>query len=109
MDTFTDGSSTKVVPFAGLASGLDELAGADAQADLAAAIVRSTVQLNEDGLKEALYIIEACGSEGYTLVSNLLKMKNHQAPGAMGKLVEALKAISLFEYLRGFNLNLGGK
>ena len=56
-----------------------------------------------------MYIVEACGPEGVQLVDYLLRMKNHQNPGAGRKIVEAIKALSLFEHLRGFNLNLGGK
>lgn len=83
--------------------------GADAQADLSKALVRSTVQLTAEGMREAVFITEACGPEGVALVNYILEMKNHQNPGAGKKLVEAIKALSLFEHLRGFNLNLGGK
>lgn len=96
------------VSYPGL-SGLAELGGADAQADLAAALVRSTVQLTEDGLREALFIVEACGSDGLAMVSYMIDMKAHQSPGAMKKLIEAIKALALYEHLKGFNLNLGGK
>lgn len=91
------------------AGALAELGGADAQADLSAALIRSTVQLTADGMREALYIIEACGPEGVYLVDQVLKMKNHQNPGAGKRLVEAIKSLALYEHLKGFNLNLGGK
>lgn len=83
--------------------------GGDAQVELSRALVRSTVQLTAEGMREAVYIMEACGSDGVLLVNSILEMKNHQNPGAGKKLVEAIKALSLFEHLRGFNLNLGGK
>lgn len=93
----------------GGANGLSELGGADAQADLAAALVRSTVQLTQEGLREALFIVEACGSDGYQMVEYVLQMKQHQSPGSIKKLIEAIKALALYEHLKGFNLNLGGK
>jgi hypothetical protein len=93
----------------GVSGGLSELGGADAQADLAAALVRSTVQLTEDGLREALFIIEACGAEGFAMVQFTIDMKQHQSPGSIKKLIEAIKALALYEHLKGFNLNLGGK
>lgn len=89
--------------------GLSELGGADAQADLAAALVRSTVQMTEDGLREALFIIECCGPDGFAMVNYIIDMKQHQSPGSIKKLIEAIKALALYEHLKGFNLNLGGK
>jgi hypothetical protein len=106
MDAITT-SNTEVAYSGG--SGLAELGGADAQADLAAALVRSTVQLTEDGLREALFIVEACGPEGFAMVQYMIDMKQHQSPGSIKKLIEAIKALALYEHLKGFNLNLGGK
>jgi hypothetical protein len=101
-------SSPAEVAYSG-SGGLSELGGADAQADLAAALVRSTVQLTEDGLREALFIVEACGMEGLSMINYVMEMKQHQSPGSIKKLIEAIKALALYEHLKGFNLNLGGK
>lgn len=107
MDTISLSNPAEVAY--GGSNGLSELGGADAQADLAAALVRSTVQLTQEGLREALFIVEACGSEGYLMVEYVLQMKQHQSPGSIKKLIEAIKALALYEHLKGFNLNLGGK
>lgn len=101
-------TSVAEVAYSG-SGGLSELGGADAQADLAAALVRSTVQMTEDGLREALFIIEACGPDGFAMVNYIIDMKQHQSPGSIKKLIEAIKALALYEHLKGFNLNLGGK
>lgn len=106
MDTIT--ASSEQIAYGG-SSGLAELGGADAQADLAAALVRSTVQLTGEGLREALFIIECCGPEGFAMVQYMIDMKQHQSPGSIKKLIEAIKALALYEHLKGFNLNLGGK
>lgn len=83
--------------------------GADAQADLAAAIIRSSVQVNAAAMREMAFIRLYAGPAGVLFVEQLLLDKHHQNPGAMKRFVEAVKALSLFEHLRGFNLNLGGK
>lgn len=83
--------------------------GADAQSDLAQALVRSSVQVNSEGMREMMFIRLYAGQAGIEFVQQLLIDKHHQNPGAIKRITEALKALSLFEYLKGFNLNLGGK
>lgn len=84
-------------------------AGSDAQADLAAAVVRSSVQVSASGMRELSFIRLYAGLEGRLFVEQLIQDKNHQNPGAGKKFVEALKALSLYDYMKGVNLNLGGK
>lgn len=93
----------------GLPSFASSEMGADAQADLAAAIIRASVQVNAAGMRELAFIRLYAGRDGEMFVVQLLKDKNHQNPGALKRFVEALKALSLFDHLKGFNLNLGGK
>lgn len=93
----------------GLPSFASSEMGADAQADLAAAIIRASVQVNAAGMRELAFIRLYAGRDGELFVIQLLKDKNHQNPGALKRFVEALKALSLFDHLKGFNLNLGGK
>jgi hypothetical protein len=71
--------------------------------------VLPSTQLTEAGLMEALFIIEACGPDGFAMVNFVIDMKQHQSPGSIKKLIEAIKALALYEHLKGFNLNLGGK
>lgn len=89
--------------------GFAELDGVDAQSKLADALVRSTVQLTAEGMREAMFILEACGPDGVVFLDEILKLKNHQSAGATKRFVEAIKSLSLYEHLKGFNLNLGGK
>jgi hypothetical protein len=94
---------------AGSSSLLPGEVGADAQADLAQALIRSTVQVNAAGLRELMFIRLYAGEQGVLFVDQLLRDKAHQNPGALKRFTEAIKALALFDHLKGFNLNLGGK
>lgn len=83
--------------------------GSDAQADLSAAVVRSSVQVSAAGMRELSFIRLYAGLDGQMFVEQLLRDKNHQNPGAIKRFTEALKALSLYDYMKGVNLNLGGK
>lgn len=87
-----------------------ELASADAQAALATALVQSLVQVNSKALAECMFLIEYMGPQaGGEFVQLVFAYKRHQAPGAMRRIVDAIKALSLSEFMRGVNVNLGGK
>lgn len=87
-----------------------EMVAADAQAALANALVDSLVQVNQKGLRELVFICEYLGpAQGLEFLSVWHKYKRHQTPGALKRLVEAIKALSLSEFMRGVNLNLGQK
>ena len=61
--------------------------GADAQADLDQALIRSTVQVNAAGLRELMFIRLYAGEAGVQFVEQLLRDKNHQNPGAHNRLL----------------------
>lgn len=87
-----------------------ELASADAQAALSTALVESLVQFDKSGLRELVFLQEYMGQQaGLEFVGRVVRYKRHQTPGALKRLVEAIKALSLHEFMRGMNLNIGGK
>lgn len=91
----------------GFAAG--DTAAADAQAALAEALVDSLVQFNAKAVRELAFIEQYLGPDALPLVHSLYRHKRHQIPGATRKLVDAIKALSLSEFMRGVNVNLGGK
>lgn len=91
-------------------SSSSEMVAADAQAALANALVDSLVQVNAKGLREIVFLSEYLGPEQAMQFLGVWKeYKRHQIPGALKRLVEAIKALSLSEFMRGVNLNLGQK
>lgn len=86
--------------------------GSDADETLAKALERSLIQLNRNALREALFIRFYLGeAEAEPLLSYIMAMKFHQSPGAIRKLVDAIKARSLYDMLSAQykNMNIGGK
>lgn len=86
--------------------------GSDADETLAKALERSLIQLNRNALREAIFIRFYVGEEeGDRLLSYIMAMKFHQSPGAVGKLIKAINARSLYDMLSAQykNMNIGGK
>lgn len=85
------------------------LSGADPLGDLVAFFGRSLIQVNEGGLLELLFIEQYAGKAGVTLVARMLELKAHQTPGAKSSILELAKALSLYDFLKGFNIGaIGG-
>lgn len=83
---------------------------ADAQAALAQAIVDGLVQIPAKAVREGVFLYEYLGPEQATLfLNNWRVFKKMQTPHALKRLIEAVKALSLSEFMRGVNLNLGQK
>jgi len=106
----TDSRGVLVANAVGSLGGLlpDE-GGADAQVDLARAMVRASVQLPARAIQELTFIRIYAGVEGSALVEQLLRDKHHANAGALKLFSEGIKSLALFDHLKGFNLNLGGK
>lgn len=85
------------------------LMGADPRAGLVKGIERAIVQFDEDALAEIAFLPQYCGREwADDFLERTMRWKYHQSPGALGRLIEALKALSLYEYMQKVNLNFGG-
>ncbi len=86
-----------------------EMAAADAQAALADALVRSSVQLNSRAGREIAFLYMYLGPDRASAFVDgvIMKYRPHQSPGTLRKMVDAIKALSLSEFMRGVNLNLG--
>ena len=85
------------------------LLSSDAQTILAEQLAAVTIQLNDRALSEAAFLILYCGEFGADLVSFAMQHKVHQAPFAGNGLSKSLQAIALKEFMKGVNINLGGK
>lgn len=76
----------------------------DANKTLIDALVRSNVQLDADGVREAAFVIAYGGDWGRRFVRSLLNLKAHQSPMATRRLVDALKAQARYEEDRRLRL-----
>lgn len=90
--------------------GMSALMGADAQATLAEGFQRSLVQVNKAALREMMFLRFYLGeTEAQEIIDYVMVMKFHQSPSATRKIVQALQAISLFDFFGKKNLQVGGK
>lgn len=76
----------------------------DANKTLVDALVRSNVQLDEDGVREAAFILAYGGEWGRRFIRSFLSLKAHQSPMATRRLVDALKAQARYEEDRRLRL-----
>lgn len=87
----------------------DLFAGADPLTDLIQTFDRSLIQFNEGGITELLFFEAYAGEYGKVLSSRLIELKAHQTPGAKRSILDLAKSITLFDFLKGFNVSaLGG-
>lgn len=84
-------------------------AGADPLTDLIQTFDRSLIQFNEGGITELLFFEAYAGEYGKMLSDRLIELKAHQTPGARRSILDLAKSITLFDFLKGFNVSaLGG-
>lgn len=83
-------------------SGIDALMGADAQSTLAQAFQRALVQMNALALREVSFIQVYC-PEMLPELKEIINLRFHTNPGAVRKIVDAIKAIALSDYHKEAN------
>jgi hypothetical protein len=82
----------------------DLLSSADAETELAAALVDHQLRLNRQGLAAALFL-HAWGFDD--LLSECLRLRRYQASDK--GIVEALSSVALKKFMRGLSVSLGNK
>lgn len=96
------GNSSPSVP---QGSALESLmAASDAPTELASALVDHQLQLNQQGLRAAAFLV---GFGQGDLLNEILRLRRYQV--GTKNIVDGLKSVSLLDFMKGIQINLGGK